>query len=95
MKCTSTIMFVPICTRCGTIITEQVDLEASLDCIANTPHKFINRRIIPEICPNCAAIFNQIEMPGGVPYKIPMRSILNPFGSDGSIANEQVYTLSR
>ena len=54
----SDIQFMPVCTKCGSVLYEDID------CIVEDTIPHIN----PRVCPTCGCPFTSITMPTKLPY---------------------------
>ena len=57
------ILFMPVCGKCGAIITEEVDVRSD---DLNTP---LPARVTPCVCNKCKTYFNCIVTPGKFPFE--------------------------
>ena len=65
----TSIMFLPVCTKCLKIIWQEVDMPKRVDIIGDSP-KLMGAiyDISPDKCPHCGALFNYITIPTKLPF---------------------------
>jgi len=61
------IRFMPVCTECKKIIFERIDCN-NMVWQKDTIRYCVNYQLTPYSCPNCGAIFEQIEIPTRLPF---------------------------
>lgn len=68
------IRFLPVCSNCRNVITEEIDWREDADYIPygnnlNIFDGFKTHHIVPSICPHCNCIFTKITMPAKLPFE--------------------------
>ena len=66
----ASILFRPICSKCGKQLHLLIDCKEETIAIDNSPQFMYDKdyRITPECCPYCKEYFTSIQMPTSVPF---------------------------
>ena len=65
----TSILFMPVCTKCLKIIWQEIDGRQSVDIICGSPRLMsATYDISPDKCPHCGALFSNITIPTKLPF---------------------------